>query len=54
MGEGRGQVQFHLQSTILMHASVAYVQVTTEKHAATSHPATPIYAVLPSGLRREV
>jgi hypothetical protein len=27
-----------------MHASVAYIQVTTEKHAATPHPTTPLYA----------
>jgi len=36
-----------------MHASVAYIQVTTEKHAATPHPTTPLYA-LPSGLCCEV
>jgi hypothetical protein len=29
-----------------MHASVAYIQVTTEKHAATPHPTTPLYAPL--------
>jgi len=28
----------------MMHASVAYIQVTTEKHAATPHPNTPLCA----------
>jgi len=36
-----------------MHASVAYIQVTTEKHAATPHPTTPLNA-RPSGLCYEV